>query len=242
MLLNNKRKFIVGGVVALTSVALITTGFATWAIAQDTSASSVATPDVVVVEGSTNLTISFLTEDVSYDDDLKFGPKDDGGSVASTETGGEEDLSITLVGTVEDYHVCESLDFAVDVYDRGTSLSTPSTTNVSAAATYYTLPAEQKIDNVSSATGNVTTGDGVYTITNNVATWHKTLIFGWGSAFNIEGDNPDAGNVNPSLFYEGDRFIGKDAVKTALENMNTALGNIEFLVTVTAKVVTSVDE
>jgi hypothetical protein len=234
MLLNNKRKFIVGGVVALTSVALITTGFATWAIAKDTVSGSVATPGVVVVDGSTYLTIEFLAGDNA----LSFGPAHDGGNVASTNEAGEEDLSITLVGTVEDYHACDSLQFEVTAVDEGTgSNEDPTTNNVDDASTYYTLPATSSITNVFSATASGTTEDGVSTIDGNKATWYKTLTFGWGTAFNIPDDDPDDGNVNPSLFYEGKRFTGSDKVKAALENMNTALSNIEFLVTVTATVV-----
>jgi hypothetical protein len=230
MLLNNKRKFIVGGVVALTSVALISTGFATWAIAKDTTVSNVTTPGVVTVSGSMDLTVEFSTNaEEGYDGTLSFGPKDDGGLVSSTVEGGEEDLSITLVGTVEDYHACDSLEFVATAVDRGTGTGEKTTNNVNAASTYYTLPGAATISSVS-AGNTVTTGDGVYNISENTATWKQTLTFGWGSAFE---------NKNPSEYYEGSGFSGAQTVKSALETMNSALGNIEFLITVTAKVKTS---
>jgi hypothetical protein len=239
MLLNKKRKLIVGGVVVLTSVALISTGFASWALASQATGETTTNVEFAAIEsGSLDLTI----DDASHSFVFGPDPNDNQGRVkynASDEQA--EALSVVITGTITDAKSCDSISFSVEAVPASDEVTTTAVTEI-LNKNYFTINSVTTIENVYSTTSGTTGADGITGLTggdnaDTIATWQKTVSLSWGSAFD---------NKNPSIYFDESNIVSsvslgdKDDVATNMTVygiMNTLKADIEklaFKITVTA--------
>jgi hypothetical protein len=248
MKINNKRKFIVGGVISLTSVALISTGFASWAIAslkEETTEANVTF--AAITSGELTLNVVAPTES------FEFGPRKDDNTgrvkYGTTTDTTFEDLTIAVTGDVSDSKSCSSLSFAVSAIpnESASPTVTQEEVNTIIGKGYINLPDTTSINNVYEVTSDSTfpTSNGITAITtiensgDTKASFSENITLSWGSYFNSENpsdyfdDTSEGGGRNVELGTSADES-SVTSVFGMMKKLKEDLAKIKFKITVTA--------
>ena len=218
-----KRKIIMFGAVTFASVALVSTGFAAWVLATQTTANQTGNVTVGAVSDK-SFEISFTSVTDQYGVTLTggnynfaFEPHKDDRSGRVFNNGTDfENMKLIITGKVTNYDYLGSFTVKMTV---------PTEISNAAAANYITLPecvgTEVNLKTVSSAL--VSNGDGS-------ATFTYTIQFGWGSVF---------GRINPGYYYDTDPIgsqVAGNTVKSTLDAFYNAAhaANSGYTITFTA--------
>lgn len=204
-----KRKLFVFGLSLFSSVALISTGFAVWAMSRDANSEENGNVGVgLIVEGQLKIENLTLSDDV-----IMFEPTEDDTSGRVRNDGESfESLSITVTAKVSPVSYLGSLKVflcvpqgVLDAIEEG-------------YISCNTILSDAIILDGSDLTS------GGYSITLldsekllDTYTLNVTLEFGWGSKF---------GNMNPGLYYDADPsgiLVSDNDVVTELENFRATL-------------------
>lgn len=208
-----KRKVILFGLVIFMSIALISTGFAAWILAQDSKTETNGNINVgAVSEGNLNLSI-----DEIENPNFIFEPTEDD-TVGRVRNDGTnfENLKVTISGSIQNANFLGDLEL---------KLTVPQAVLDAAEAGYIVLPeCATKVINLNEVEGAVSSAE-------NVASFSYTIEFKWGATF---------GNMNPGLYYDTDEAglkVSYEDLKTTLEAFYNLMGATNsYTVTVTAKV------
>lgn len=220
-----KRKIIMFGAVTFASVALVSTGFAAWVLATQTTANQNGNVTVGAVSDK-SFEISFTSVTDQYGVTLTesnynfaFEPhKDDRyGRVFNNGTD-FENMKLIITGKVTNYDYLGSFTVKMTV---------PTEISNAAAANYITLPqcvgTEVNLKTLSPSVMVKNDEDGS-------ATFTYTIEFGWGDVF---------GGKNPGYYYDIDPTgsqVAGDTVKTTLNAFYNAAhaANSGYTITFTA--------
>lgn len=184
------RRIYVFGIVMFLSIALMSTGFATWVMSQNANK-----------DGEGNIQVGTITDgsiafkgDISISDTFRFDPAlgDNDGHIvhiAPEQVGEEpvdpkltaENLKVTISGTVTPKEYFKELTVKIDKDDI------PAGVIAAADAGYITLPTCYDNPVV------LTEASSEISIQENDVNFSYTVEFGWGSVF---------GNKNPSLYLD----------------------------------------
>ena len=201
----SKRKWVAGGLAAFASVALLTTGFATWIIG--TSKTSSEHDGLKVnVDTAKNASIELIATLSDSDNSVNFAEKKEFGSnyfVQSTATDGDLEITFSelkiVYGTESGFDptlsTCQ-LQFTlvqingVDAATNNTLTyhSSPDIFGREGTKTYIEAPKAVNLNNSSVGTASDTESSGTKTYTFS----QKTFAFRWGSAFE---------NKSPCTYY-----------------------------------------
>lgn len=244
----SKRKWVAGGLAAFASVALLTTGFATWIIGtQNMSANIDGT--VVNVDTAKNASVELVMKISESNKKLVLAETEDlGGSDIHWENDGlvgdltlEFDEMYVIYGTQSGFNpASKKLRFTISSIMNGVSDVTRSANSVSLDTfgrsggpfTYLDVPADINLDGGDSYISHPTTTTTKYTFPS------KNVSFNWGTAF---------GNNSPSKFYQdyftdnASSFSDGQLAELAgvatkeLDDMKTALNGT--MITLTAELV-----
>lgn len=220
-----KRRKVFLGLCLFASVALISTGFASWIISagsKDTTDGDVTVG--VVQDSSVEILINETTDSLGNVLDRKFmfePKKDDLSGRVQYDGTNFEILSITVSGTVKNAHFITSSSIKMEV---------PESVKDAATQGYIVLPA--CVTDTGVALSLTDTDD------DTVKTFTYEIAFTWGEKFNF---------TNPGEYYDIDsvgKTISDADVKTELENFRKAMlgtkygttdETLDFVVTVEAK-------
>lgn len=215
-----KRKIILFGVIVFMSIALISTGFAAWAMSQEKKQSKSGNVTVgAVTEGNIEVILDELTVK-----DFKFEPKesDTTGRVRNDNTNFES-LTVTVTGTIKNTQFLKEATIKMNVKDAVKQAET---------AGYIILPECANSEVVLTLTESGT----------NEKKFSYDITFKWGSKFG--GENPgeyyDSAAFNPS---EGElsSFEGTQEekittyIKSVLDAFHALMDTSTYEVVVTAK-------
>ena len=238
-----KRKIIMFGIMLFVSIALISTGFATWVLS--TQAKKDGSGNVTVgsvTDASFEITFDSISDqygNIIKEEELNFSFEptkgDETGRVRWNGTDCEN-LVLIFEGKVSNYDYLGTFNVEMTVSNDIRKLVTGEADE---AAEYITLPScatsgGKYIYASPTTTGvSVETGDGIEFIPqeDGTAKFKYTIAFGWGKKF---------GNVNPSEYYDSDAGSGvTDAdVKATLEAFYALMDTTKdhnFTITFTAK-------
>ncbi len=198
----SKRKWVAGGLAAFASVALLTTGFATWVVGNSMT-SSEQDGLKVNVDTAKNASIELIA--TLLDDSVKFSETDAVGGdkfVQSDATDGDLDITFDelkiVYGTQSGFNpelATYKLQFTlvqINDVDAATNNAVvySSSTDIfgrDGSKTYIEAPEAVNLNNPSvGASGSESSGTKTYTFT------QKTFSFRWGSAFE---------NKSPCTYY-----------------------------------------
>lgn len=215
-----KRKIILFGVIVFMSIALISTGFATWVMSQEKKQSTSGNVTVgAVTEGNIEVILDPLTVK-----DFKFEPKesDTTGRVRNDGTNFES-LTVTVTGTIKNTQFLKEATIKMNVKDAVKQAET---------AGYIILPECANSEVVLTLTESGT----------NEKKFSYNITFKWGSKFG--GENPgeyyDSAAFNPSeeelSSFEGTQEEKITAyIKSVLDAFHGLLDTATYEVVVTAK-------
>lgn len=215
-----KRKIILFGVIVFMSIALISTGFAAWAMSQEKKQSTSGNVTVgAVTEGNIEVTLDPLTVK-----DFKFEPKesDTTGRVRNDKTNFES-LTVTVTGTIKNTQFLKEATIKMNVKDAVKQAETDG---------YIILPECANSEVVLTLTESGT----------NEKKFSYDITFKWGSKFG--GENPgeyyDSAAFNPSeeelISFEGTQEEKITAyIKSVLDAFHALMDTSTYEVVVTAK-------
>lgn len=215
-----KRKIILFGVIVFMSIALISTGFATWVMLQEKKQSTSGNVTVgAVTEGNIEVILDPLTVK-----DFKFEPKksDTTGRVRNDGTNFES-LTVTVTGTIKNTQFLKEATIKMNVKDAVQQAET---------AGYIILPECANSEVVLTRTESGT----------NEKKFSYNITFKWGSKFG--GENPgeyyDSAAFNPSeeelSSFEGTQEEKITAyIKSVLDAFHALMDTSTYEVVVTAK-------
>lgn len=181
----SRRKWLIGGSLAFASVALLTTGFATWVIAaQNISTNSNVD---VTVDGVEDHRYNFVVTASSSDSTIRLGPNLNGKYISPSGSVSEEDLNFnfeltfTAKGSSAEFDFTSLGDQSLDI-----KFSFTDTLNKNGDGEEYIKFPSGTIGTISKS--GFTPGSGITTATqsSNVITYSGKLD--WGSYFG--GKNP----------------------------------------------------
>lgn len=218
----SKRKWVAGGLAAFASIALLTTGFATWVVG-NTSLEGNGTV-TVDVDTAVNKNIEFTA---TIDDaEIKLGettPVTDPKKFVKTEASVNGDLTISfstlkiVYGRNSEFNpATKKLKFSIennktvdvpegDPFDRSGKLS------------YIEAPTEVSLSDLSVGSADTPdTGSFTYTFTK------KSFSFRWGTFFGTEGKSP--------LEFYNSKFDAKESLKTS-ENAQKVVNELDAMKT-----------
>lgn len=215
-----KRKIILFGVIVFMSIALISTGFASWVMSQEKKQSTSGNVTVgAVTEGNIEVILDPLTVK-----DFKFEPKesDTTGRVRNDGTNFES-LTVTVTGTIKNTQFLKEATIKMNVKDAVKQAET---------AGYIILPECANSEVVLTLTESGT----------NEKKFSYNITFKWGSKFG--GENPgeyyDSAAFNPSeeelSSFEGTQEEKITAyIKSVLDAFHALMDTSTYEVVVTAK-------
>ena len=210
----SKRKWVAGGLAAFASVALLTTGFATWIVGtQKLDASIDGTTVNVDTAKNESIELTMTIQDVNKK--LVFAetsPTESGDFVRfDNDIVGDltlefDDISITYGSDSAFNRVAKKLEFSITSIKNGGEevKETANTVNLSTfdrsgECSYFAVPAPIALTDENGSETTVSGSATKYTLTN------KNISFTWGTAF---------GGKTPAKFYN-DYFTAHPEYKTA---------------------------
>lgn len=230
-----KRNIIVFGLMLFMGIALISTGFATWVLSQDTSFESGGNVEVGVVSDNA-LQISDLKYYYKYDPTdpeneeknvevqpneltFKFEPTEDDVS-GRVKNDGEnfEQMVLFIVGKVE------PMNF-IDDFNITMTFDLPEQLEAAVNAKYIELPAYTAKDEDGVVVGVNIIEDGEIkdnATINADGTFVIKIAFAWGEYFNY---------MNPGKYYDEDptgQAASYEEVKTSLQNLRNYVYNATY--------------
>lgn len=229
----NKKSGIIAAVVGLSAVSLVSVGFASWVMSGGDTTSIEGTIEVDTVDDK-----RFLIGDKS----LSYGDedgKDVKGNAASKIVYGIDDtLSVTnhWLGVGASDNKYENLDAKLTFYvaNAPTAANIQVTFAPKAGATATAWQNALDANLVAAPTiGTPSISDGgsktIQGITGNCKKVEVSVHFNWGTAF---------GEINPYKYFNDQDYSVdlSDEAKTKLQNLNTYLTNMVYVLTITTKV------
>ncbi len=215
-----KRKIIMFGIMLFVSIALISTGFATWVLSTQSKKEDTGN---VIVGAVTDASFEITFDETVGDLNFIFEPKqgDESGRVRADKTGPWETLSITITGKITQYEYLGSFTVKMDISDDIKKLVTDK---------YIVAPA------CANAAVELTTTAGAITPNEDgTANFTYTITFAWGEKF---------GGMNPSEYYDTDptgMAVEDSVVKSTLQTFHSLMDttadpakNNQFKITFTA--------
>ena len=219
----SKRKFFAGVLAAFASVALLTTGFATWVVGTSKTSSEQGGLKVNV-DTAKNASIELIATLSDSDNSVNFAEESKFGSdkfVQSTATDGDLDITFSelkiVYGTESGFDPTRStcqLQFTllqingVDAARKNTVVYSSSTDlfHRDGSKTYIEAPEAVNLNNLSvGSASDSESGTKTYTFT------QKTFSFRWGSAFE---------NKSPCTYYNEKFDAGEGAPEKNATNAN----------------------
>ena len=202
----SKRKWVAGGLAAFASIALLTTGFATWVVGN----TSLKDDEMVTVDVDTAVNKNIEFTATINDAKIKLGEKKSvtGDKFLKTEAPVDGDLEISF----SELKIVYGKDSGIDPANRKLKFSIENNKTVdvpegdpfgrSGKLSYIEAPIEASLSEPSVGSDN-RSGTGSYTYTFN----NKTFSFRWGTFFGTEGKSP--------LEFYNSKFDAKDSLKTS---------------------------
>ena len=228
----SKRKWVAGGLAAFASVALLTTGFATWVVGNSKTSSE---HDGLKVNVDTAKNASIELFATLSDDSVKFAEESKFGSdkfVQNTTTDGDLEITFSelkiVYGTESGFDptrpTCQ-LQFTlvqingVDAATNNTLTyhSSPDIFGREGTKTYIEAPKAVNLNNSSVGTASDTESSGTKTYTFS----QKTFAFRWGSAFD---------NKSPCTYYN-EKFDAASGPKKNAANASIVYNELTYMKT-----------
>lgn len=232
----SKRKWVAGGLAAFASVALLTTGFATWIIGTQNMGANID-GTVVNVDTAKNASVELVMKIEDEHKKLVFAETSDlgGADVHWQDDGVVGDLTLefseisVLYGKDSGFNpeakklhfeISSIMKEGVDVKNTANSVNLDTFGRTGGPFTYFDIPADIDLDGGEDALSDPTTTTTKYTFPS------LNVSFTWGSAF---------GNVSPAAFYQNyfttnagsldadARAVLQETVVQELNAMKTAL-------------------
>lgn len=218
----SKRKWVAGGLAAFASIALLTTGFATWVVGN----TSLKDDETVTVDVDTAVNKNIEFTATIYDAQIKLGEKSSvtGDEFVKTEDPVDGDLEISF----SELKIVYGRDSGFDPKTKKLKFSIESNKTVNPSEgdpfgrsgtdlTYIEAPTVVSLNGASVGSDErPTTGSYTYTFI------QKKFLFRWGTFFGTEGKSPlefynSKFDANPSLKTSGNAQKVVDEL-TAMQN------------------------
>ena len=227
---SSKSKSLTLGIAILSSVAIVSTGFAAWVITGGAEASVSGTITADEVENNQH-TIEFTKGNPKNLGEIFYGRPDSELTTqynwVSSNSTKKQNLTLSTTFTVANVNIALANDAASigKIIDAENTVFKETTNSEDASTKYETLAASDKeyvaaLPNVILG-GTDTDSVGVHItlngdVTNKTATFDLKIVFGWGGAF---------GNKNPYEYYGGKEYteaLGTEATNRleAIHKMN----------------------
>ncbi len=232
----SKRKWVAGGLAAFASVALLTTGFATWIIGTQNMSTNID-GTVVNVDTAKNASIELVMKIEDANKKLVFAETSDLGGAdihwQEDELVGDLTLEFSEIYVLYGkdsgfdpaakklhFKISSIMKEGVDKKDTANSVSLNTFGRTGGPFTYFDIPADIDLDGGASAISQLTSTTNKYTFPS------LEVSFTWGSAF---------GRVSPAEFYQNyfttnadtldpdERAVLQETVVQELKDMKTAL-------------------